>query len=61
MMMGTKILKINAELAQKIEVEFGNPHLERNRNSEAPPKIHFLASFDQENCKEKQKLLFKIE
>ena len=27
-MMGTEILKIDAEMAEKIEVEVGNPHLE---------------------------------
>ena len=26
-MMGTEILKIDAEMAEKIEVEVGNPHL----------------------------------
>ena len=34
LMMGTEILKIDAEMAEKIEVEVGNPHLESDRQSE---------------------------
>ena len=34
LMMGTRILKIDAEMAEKIEVEVGNPHLESDRQSE---------------------------
>ena len=34
LLMGTEILKIDAEMAEKIEVEVGNPHLESNRQSE---------------------------
>ena len=33
-MMGTEIFKIDAEKAEKIEVEVGNPHLESDRMSE---------------------------
>ena len=33
-MMGTEIFKIDAEMAEKIEVEVGNPHLESDRLSE---------------------------
>ena len=33
-MIGTEILKTNAEMAKKIEVEVGNPHLESDRQSE---------------------------
>ena len=32
-MMGTEILKIDAEMAEKIEVEVGNPHLESDRKT----------------------------
>ena len=32
-MMGTEILKIDAEMAEKTEVEVGNPHLESDRKS----------------------------
>ena len=34
LIMGTEILKIDAEMAEKIEVEVGNPHLESDRQSE---------------------------
>ena len=33
LMMGTEILKIDAEMAEKIEVEVGNPHLKTDRKS----------------------------
>ena len=33
-MMGTEILKIDAEMAEKIEVEVGNPHLKSDRKAE---------------------------
>ena len=33
-MMGTEIFKIDAEMAEKIEVEVGNPHLESDRRAE---------------------------
>ena len=50
-MMGTEIFKIDAEMAEKIEVEVGNPHLNSDRN--------FLMSIGPENSKNKvaQKLL----
>ena len=32
-MMGTEILKIDAEMAEKIEVEVGNPNLKTDRKS----------------------------
>ena len=32
-MMGTDIFKIHAEMAAKIEVEDGNPHLETDRKA----------------------------
>ena len=32
-MMGTEILKIDAEMAEKIEVEVGNPHLKTDRKA----------------------------
>ena len=34
LLMGTEIFKIDAEMAEKIEVEVGNPHLESDRQSE---------------------------
>ena len=33
-MMGTEILKIDAEMAKKIEIEVGNPQLESDRKAE---------------------------
>ena len=33
-MMGTEILKIDAEMAEKIEVEVGNPLLKSDRKTE---------------------------
>ena len=32
--MGTEIFKIDAEMAEKIEVEVGNPHLKSDRKTE---------------------------
>ena len=34
LMMGTEILKIDAEMAEKIEVEVCNPHLKSDRKTE---------------------------
>ena len=34
LIMGTEILKIDAEMAEKIEVEVGNPHLKTDRKAE---------------------------
>ena len=34
LMIGTEILKTNAEMAKKIEVEVGNPHLESDSKAE---------------------------
>ena len=34
LIMGTEILKIDAEMAQKIVVEVGNPHLKTDRKAE---------------------------
>ena len=34
LLMGTEIFKIDAEMAEKIKVEVGNPHLESDRQSE---------------------------
>ena len=34
LMMGTEILKIDAEMAEKIEVEVGNPLLKTDRKTE---------------------------
>ena len=33
LMMGAEILKIDAEMAEKIEFEVGNPHLESDRKA----------------------------
>ena len=37
-MMGTEIFKIDAEMAEKIEVEVGNPHLKSDRAVSYPQK-----------------------
>ena len=34
-MIGTEILKIDAEMAEKNEVEVGNPHLKTERNEKS--------------------------
>ena len=34
LMMGTEVLKIDAEMAEKIEVEIGNPHLKCDKKTE---------------------------
>ena len=33
LIIGTEILKIDAEMAEKIEVEVGNPHLKTDRKA----------------------------
>ena len=56
-MMGTRILKIDAEMAEKIEVlhRFSKSLCPSSRgdpeDSETPPNINFLMSIDQENGK----------
>ena len=61
-MMGTRIQKIDAEMAEKIEVEVGTFDTEINflpichfpnedEDSETPPNINFLLSFGQENSR----------
>ena len=46
-MMGTEILKIDAEMAEKIEFEVGNPHLESDRKMISVLKVQLKLQFSE--------------